>query len=288
MVILFGTSFPVLYLAYPYLPALWVGLFRFLIPLPLLLLVSRILSAERPTFTWRTRLRGLVLGAAGLGIYTAAAMIGLEQVAPGVATVLVSTVPLFVVLYAIAARVHMPTTKLLGIAGGFAGVIAVAVGGGGASGGRVLDILLIVAGAALFAAITVVQRRWFKPAEYLYIDSWEFLGAIIVLGVLALALQPVPPSQFLQGGVWPPLAWSLASTGAGYVIWFILLSRGRASSVSATLFFVPIVALVLSYYWFHEPVTVIQGVGVVVILLSVFEINRADTPRLHPRPRPMV
>ena len=269
MVILFGTSLPVLDLAYPYLPPLWIGFFRFAICLPLLFVVAHVVIRKRPVLSWSLRLRGFAVGALALGLYTSAVLIGLRDIAPGLATVLVSTVPLFVIVFAMTAGYRMPRAKLLGIGGGFVGVLVVAGGGGQVSGGQAIDMVLIVGGAALFAAGTYIQRQWFQPADYLWVDVWEFLGAAVMMVVLAMAFQPVSAATLVQPGPWPALSWSLASTGVGYLIWFILLSRGRASTVSGTLFIVPIVSLGLSYYWFRDPVTLVQGIGVLIILLAV-------------------
>lgn len=286
MVVLAGTTFPVLSFALQYLPPLWVAFFRMAFAFPVIIVAAWILPHPPKPVGRREIGRAIALGIPGLGLYCALAIVGLTAVPPGLATVLACTIPLFIVLYAMAIGDRVPTSKVVAILTGFAGVVIVSVGGGQVGGGRLLGILLVMGAAALFALGAFVQRHWFRPEQYVRLDAWQFVGALVVLGAVAGAFEPLSPSQLAVPGPWIPLAWCVVSTGVAYAMWFWLLTRGGTSSVASTMLLSPIVAIILSLIWFHEAVTAIELVGVGVILAALFEVNRLDHPHVHPHPRP--
>jgi len=70
-------------------------------------------------------------------------------------------------------------------------------------------------------------------------------------------------------------------------MWFWLLTRGSTSSVSSTILLRPRVAFVLSFFWLHEGISVLDLVGIVVILIALFELNRTGHPHSRPHHRPI-
>lgn len=103
-------------------------------------------------------------------------------------------------IYFLAFGARIPSTKIAAIGMGFVGVVIVAIAGGEIGGGRLTGVLFLVAAAACVALEAFAQRRWCSPRQFLRLDAWQLVGALIVLGAAAPLLPPTAPAAFASPG----------------------------------------------------------------------------------------
>ncbi len=225
-----------------------------------------------------------------LGIPNTALFFGLwftaaQSVLPGFASVVVYTFPLWVAMLASPLLGHqLGGRHWLAVALGFTGVALIsqvwAVAGGGISLAPVLELL----GAAFAWALgTVLFQRRFRREELLEANAYQLFGGAAALAAATLLWAPRPWPDFGSPTLWGAVAWlGIFGTAIAYTIWFRLLGRTRAATLSAYVFLVPVVALSASALLLGERLSVLQLVGVAFVLASIYGIGRSPQAREDP------
>jgi len=196
---------------------------------------------------------------------------------PGVAAVIIYTFPLWVAVLSAPVLGHRLTPRhWVSIAAGFAGVVLISQLGF-LSGEKVSPtpvVELLVAAFAWATATVVIQRR-FHREEMLEANVYQLVGGAVGMLTVTLAFQPSPLPNPVPT-LWISVVWlGILGTAVAYSIWFYLLGRTRAATLSAYLFLVPVVALAASAVIFRERLSVVQLVGVALVLASIYGIARA-------------
>ncbi|MEY0146580.1 EamA family transporter [Providencia rettgeri] len=142
-----------------------------------------------------------------------------------------------------------------------------------------LGIVAGLAGAFSMAAGTVLSRRWQPPVSALTFTSWQLTAGGLVLLPFAIVFEPALP----------PLS-SLNLIGLGYLtliggaltyaLWFRGLAILGPSSVASLGFLSPVSAVVLGWFYLNQQLSTLQFIGMVVILLSVWASQRAETRKV--------
>ncbi|MEY0313326.1 EamA family transporter [Providencia rettgeri] len=142
-----------------------------------------------------------------------------------------------------------------------------------------LGIVAGLAGAFSMAAGMVLSRRWQPPVSALTFTSWQLTAGGLVLLPFAIVFEPALP----------PLS-SLNLIGLGYLtliggaltyaLWFRGLAILGPSSVASLGFLSPVSAVVLGWFYLNQQLSTLQFIGMVVILLSVWASQRAETRKV--------
>jgi len=238
----------------------------------IVLLVGRSHRLDR-----RGRRDALLLGLPNITLFFAFWFVAARSVLPGVAAVVVYTYPLWVALLSAPVLSHRLTGRhWFSVAGGFLGVALISqVGALFGTSVPLWAILELLVAAVSWAAGTVVIQKRFRGEEMLEANFYQLLGGTVGLFVLTMVLTPSPLPSF-GWQLWATVLWlGILGTAVAYSIWFDLLGRTRAATLSAYLFLVPVVALAASAVWFHERLTVLQLVGVGLVLVSIYGIGAA-------------
>jgi drug/metabolite transporter (DMT)-like permease len=212
--------------------------------------------------------------------------LGTDQVAPGFASVLLLTMPVWTALLSPAILGHRLTPGLSAAVGvGFAGVVLFSEPWSGFRDGAGAVAILELLGAAVSWAIgTVLLQRRFAAPQMLEANAFQLAGGAVGLGVLALIFgrgsAPAPSLNLVL-----ILAWlGILGTAVGYTIWAYLLGRTQATTLSAYIFLAPLVALVASALLLGERVDLVQGSGAALVLASVYYVGRSHgVPDRGPR-----
>ncbi|WP_272679673.1 EamA family transporter [Providencia sp. PROV032] len=142
-----------------------------------------------------------------------------------------------------------------------------------------LGIIAGLAGALSMAAGTVLSRRWQPPVSALTFTSWQLTAGGLVLLPFAIIFEPALPtlnSLNLIG-----LGYLTLIGGAlTYALWFRGLAILGPSSVASLGFLSPVSAVVLGWFYLNQQLSILQFVGMVVILLSVWASQRAETRKV--------
>jgi len=233
------------------------------------------LALGRPALSRRER--GL---AAGLGLLNTSLFFGLwfsaaGQVPPGEAAVVVYSFPFWVSLLSIP-LLHFRLRALTwaAIATGFAGIVLISQPWAAGAALRPVPVAELLLGAFSWAIGTVLIQRWFRPEVNQAVNLFQLLGGSAGLLVAAELLEPtqVPVAS------WELLAivlWlGFVGTALAYGLWFYLLGRIPAPSLSANMFLVPVVALVASGLLLAERVNETQAAGVVCVAAAIYAVGR--------------
>jgi len=287
LALVWGLNFIFVNLGLEYWAPLWLALFRAAIGAVGSVAVLVAIRPHRP-LERRGRRDAFLLGLPNTAAFFALWITAAKSVLPGVTAVAVYTYPLWVALLSAPVLGHRLSARQWGsIVLGFSGVVFVSqlwTGGGASVPPAALAELL--AAAVAWGAGTVTFQRRFRREEMLEANVWQLFGGTAGLALLTFLFEPSLPSTG-PTQVWAALLWlGLAGTAVAYSIWYYLLGRTRAATLSAYLFVVPVVALVVSAVVFAERLSVVQLGGVALVLASISGIARApgasDPPRTPP------
>jgi len=209
-----------------------------------------------------------------------------RSVLPGVTAVLIYTYPLWVAVFSAPLLAHRLTARhWVSILVGFSGVALISqIGSASESHLPVAPVLELLAAAVAWATATVAIQRRFRREEMLEANVYQLMGGVVGLLAFTLVLTPMPP-DLLQPALWGTVVWlGLLGTAIAYSVWFDLLGRTRAATLSAYLFVVPVVALIASAVVFSERLSALQLVGVGFVLASIYGIASAPEARAPVRP----
>lgn len=271
--IIWGSSYIVTTQLLPNLDPLTISLLRAL-PAGVFLLC---LVRQLPT-GWMVP-KMLVLGALNFSIFWSLLFFAAYRLPGGVAAIMGALQP-FVVIFA--ARVLLGTRiKALSL-------IAVAAGGIGVAlliltPEAKLDTLGIIAGllgSTSMALGTVLSRKWQPPVSALTFTAWQLTAG----GLLLVPFAPFATTQWstISGMNILGLGYlGLIGAGLTYVIWLRGIRVLQPSSVSILGFLSPLSATVLGWFILNESLSWMQGLGMAVVLGSVFVGQYALRPKAN-------
>jgi drug/metabolite transporter (DMT)-like permease len=244
------------------------------------LLLGGWVAVRRGTAPFRLprRVLGSALLAGGLLIGSNAMLFVAERDVPiGVASLIIASVPLWLIAMRTATGDRPPLPVLAGTMAGFAGVAVLARPGGT---GSVTGLAFVVGSAFVWALGTFLSARLPMPADATTTAAVQTLGGGLALIPVGIALR--------GSGSLDPSAWSTRSLlGLAYLVLvgsivgftaYVWLVRHVPLSTVATYAYVnPVVAIVLGVVVLDEQVDRAIVVGAAIVLGSVATVVRRDT-----------
>jgi drug/metabolite transporter (DMT)-like permease len=203
-----------------------------------------------------------------------------EQTLPsGLAAVLVATVPLWMVLFAVPLQgTRVSRRAVVGLLVGLVGVAVLA--GGGSAAGHAVGVVIVLGAAASWGVGSVLSRRLRMPRRVLLSAAIEMLAGGTVLLIAAAVTGQFARVHLasVHATSWLALAWLIAAgsilafTAYGYA-----LTRLPLSTVSTYAYVNPVVAVLLGTTLLHEALTVREVIGAALVVGSVaLTLNRAS------------
>ncbi|MER5354498.1 EamA family transporter [Kitasatospora sp. NPDC002551] len=238
------------------------------------------LGRRLPVGTWWWR--APVLGVLNIGAFNFLLFVAAYRLPGGIAAVIMSAQPVFVVVLA-AVFLGERVRGLHALAGATgAGGVALLVFRGPASPDAV-GVLAALGGALCMASGITLTKRWGRPegVGLLTLTGWQLTAGGLVLLPFWLALEDMPDG--LTGSNVLGFAY-LAGLGAvlSYLVWFRGIERLPATAVSFLALGSPVVATLLGYLVKDQTPSVLQLLGIGVVLLAVVLGQRP--PRKKPDP----
>lgn len=140
--------------------------------------------------------------------------------------------------------------------------------------GSTVSTLLAIAAGAAWAMGTVLSKRMFQrhAPSPLNLTAWQMLFGALALCVLALLTpqRPISWSWSFIGG----LAYSVVlASSMAWGLWLIVLQRLPTAVASLSSLGVPIVSVLLAWAILHERPTMMEGVGIVFVLLGLMAVS---------------
>jgi probable blue pigment (indigoidine) exporter len=254
---------------------LFTGLMRALPAGLALLALTRTLP--RGVWWWKSA----VLGALNIGAFFPLLFLAAYRLPGGVAAVVGSVGPLFVVGLAALLLGERPTVRslLAAVAAAF-GVSLVVLRAGAAF--DLVGVLAGLASAASMSAGTVLTKRWGRPQGVgpLAMTGWQLSAGGLLIAPVALLVEGAPPALDARAAAgYAYLA--LANTAVAYWLWFRGIERLTATAVTLLGPLSPLTAAVLGW------VLLDQALGPVQLLGMAIAFGATLAGQWTPRPRPL-
>ncbi|WP_405768756.1 EamA family transporter [Streptomyces sp. NBC_00080] len=250
-----GTTYAVTTELLPADRPLFTGLMRALPAGLLLLALGRVL----PRGVWWGK--AAILGALNIGAFFPLLFLSAYRLPGGMAAVVGSVGPLFVVGLSALLLGQRPTarTVLAGVVAAF-GVSLVVLKAAGAL--DPLGVLAALASTASMSAGTVLTKRWGRPDGVgpLALAGWQLTAGGLLIAPLAFLVEGAPPA--LDGrAVGGYLYLALANTAVSYWLWFRGIGRLTATQVTFLGPLSPLTAAVVGWAALGQALTPLQLTG---------------------------
>ncbi|CAL9460636.1 hypothetical protein SUDANB176_02634 [Streptomyces sp. enrichment culture] len=264
-----------------FLPAdrpLFTGLMRALPAGLLLLALARVLP--RGAWWWKAT----VLGALNIGAFFPLLFLSAYRMPGGMAAVVGSVGPLFVVGLSALLLGQRPTARTL-LTGTVAalGVSLVVLKAAGAL--DPLGVLAALASTASMSTGTVLTQRWGRPEGVgpLALTGWQLTAGGLLVAPLAVLVEGAPPAPDgpAIGGY---LYLALANTAVAYWLWFRGIGRLTATQVTFLGPLSPLTAAVVGWAALGEALTPVQLAGMALAFGATTAGQIAPRPRTVPVP----
>lgn len=272
LVLIWGVSWSIYKLALEYTPPiLFAGTRSFLGGL----LLALVLLPTWRKIRWRENWKAYAISALFnavlfYGLQTA----GLEYLPGGLFSVLIYFQPVLIGIFAwMWLGETMTVFKIAGLLTGFLGIVVISADS--LTGDISITGIVMALLAALSWALGVIYvKKVGKQVDSMWMVALQFIigGAVLLVGGSAVER-------------WSDITWNLpywiglgfgATFGVpiAFVIYFYLMNNGEASKVAAFTFLVPLVAVLTGTVFLDEPVTNTLVIGLVLIILSIYLVNR--------------
>ena len=191
----------------------------------------------------------------------------------GVASVLVSTMPMFTVVIATITfpDERLAPVRLLGIPLGFLGVVTL-------TGGDVLDVtsenaagqLAVIAAAGCYGVAAVYAKTLLRTQDALNLTGIKLAAGALMAAAATGITQGVPAYGALSvEGVLALLALGLLSTALAFILYFWLVRTAGSVYASLVTYVVPVFGLLLGWSVLGEEIGASTAFGAVLITVGV-------------------
>ncbi len=250
-----------------------LALLRFLIASLTLGVLAIPMRLRRPRAADLPRL--ILLGFLGFAVYHVALNYGELTVTGGAASFIVCTVPIFnVVLSMLILKERMKPAAWAGMAISMFGVGMITLGESGGlkpSFGALLILVAAVAQSFYF----VLQKRLLERYRAFDVVTWSaWFGTAFMLVLtpgLVDAVRHAPVGSTLA-----VIYLGIAPGAIAYCGWSYALARLGVARMSSYLYLIPVIAMVIGYFWLREIPTVLSLIGGVIALGGVILADRFD------------
>ncbi len=209
-----------------------------------------------------------ILGLLNIGVFQALLFVAAYRLPGGVAATVGAIQPLVVVILSWA--VLGSRTLWLSWVAALSGLLGVALLVlGPAAQLDSIGVLAAAGGALAMACGTLLTKKWQPPVSALVLTSWQLTAGGVFLLPLALSVESLPQSislTHLLGYLWL----GLIGTGLTYVIWLRGVMKMSASAVTGFSLLSPLSATVLGLVVLGQHLTLVQGLGMVLVLAGVW------------------
>ena len=195
-----------------------------------------------------------------------------QYISSGLTSILFSTFPLFVAAYS---RFYLPEEQLtwkriLGMILGISGTAIIYSEQISFSWGRpFVAMLAVTAGAAMIALVTVKAKQYLVRGEPVAVTVVQMIPAMILLLAMSFVLERDRPFVPTTRSVGALLYLSCVVTTVAFLSYYWLLKREQAIRLTAIALVTPVIAVFLGWVVLSESITILQGIGAVIVLSGV-------------------
>jgi len=229
-----------------------------------------------------------VAGIAALGVFESVIPYTLIAIAEvkidsGIASVLVSTMPIFTIIFASA----LPDERLapsgfLGLATGFVGVV-VLTGGDivNVTSSNTLAMIAVVVGAASYGVAGVIAKRLLKTQDALSLTGSQMaVAAVISLGIMLAADGEPNYGELGLDSALALAALGVICTAGAFALYFWVVAQIGSVKASLVTYIIPVAGLILGWAVLGEdigPGTVLGAILIVAGVAGVMQPMHTET-----------
>ncbi|MBE9491030.1 MAG: DMT family transporter [Bacteroidetes bacterium] len=222
-----------------------------------------------------------LVGFLGIILYHFGLNYGEQYISASAASVIIATIPIFVVILAAIFLKEKITLKIvLGVLLSLVGVVVISTVG---RSDTLLEVkyisgaLAVILAAALGAGYTVAGKKMLQRYSALSLTVY-----VCLLGSLGL-IPFISSSLFEEVAAMSLTGWSVViflgvfPTVIGYVLWYVALEIKSASEISVYLYFVPVLSTIISYILFRDEITWLFVFGGALVILGLHVVNKQSS-----------
>ena len=219
----------------------------------------------------------LVFAILGIVVLWLGLAFGQEDVSAGLASVMVTTVPLltFIILVFMLREEKFSIVGLIGLLVGVVGIaLVIGVQNILAGGATLKGVLLIGGGFAFFAINGILVGKWAKGIDPVITSTYYLLLAGIILTALAFIFEKQTHIPWTVDNYLEELAIGVICTATGYFGYYFIIHRAGAFFSSLIFYFIPVFGMLAGFLLLKEKVALSQVIGIATIIIGVYLINR--------------
>lgn len=271
--IVWGSNYMGIGLMVKTMPALLGTGLRFLTAAALLAAVVLLLRGPRVFNVTMAQFRGaMFMGASILGLGIGIVSLAQRYVPSGIAALIVSVVPLWIIFFRLRAGDQPSRLTLVGVGVGLLGLILLLLPGGTApqGGANTTQVtiwsIIIAIGGFLWAFFSWRSTRYDQPEDLLVTTVIELLAAGIMLTALGLLTGDRWEMAKYSTESWVGWGALVLASAIAYSAYVWLLGNAPMSLVSTYAYVNPVIAVLLGSLVLSEPLTsdVVLGLTVVI------------------------
>lgn len=277
LVVVWGVNWPLTKIALVYTPPiLFAGIRTVLGGLLLLIVAIPRFKLLRFQQTWYIYLISCLFN---IVLYYGLQTVGLQYLPAGLFSVIVFLQPMLLGILSWAwLGESMYGLKIVGLILGFAGVAVISAGS--LSGHlSVVGVVLALASAVAWALGTAYVKKTSGSVDSIWLVTVQLIIGGLVMTGLGTGMES-----------WSRIVWNLPFIAtlvfiavfviaAGWLVFFTLIGSGEASKVASYTFLIPLISILTGTVFLHEPFTFYLLAGLVLIVVSIYFVNR---PRKAP------
>jgi drug/metabolite transporter (DMT)-like permease len=228
-----------------------------------------------------------LMGFTGLVLYHLGLNYGEQFISASVASLIIATIPVFVVILAalfLKERITHPIA--VGVIISLLGVIVISTMG---TKGASLEIQYLSGAAAILLAsivgaiYTIAGKKMLQRYSPLSLTVYAFLlGSIGLIPFIRTSLFEELSNLSFQGAT-AVLFLGIGPTVIAYLLWFVALQITNASKLSVYLYFIPVLSTIISFFMFQEQITLMFFMGGTLVLLGLYIVNTKRRRLLNPQ-----
>jgi drug/metabolite transporter (DMT)-like permease len=227
----------------------------------------------------RAQLRSAVIVGALLPGANAVLFVAERHVATGLSSLIIGSVPLWLVVLRLLSGERPPRAALIAVAAGFGGLVLLVRPSGGAP---LWGLLLVLGSALMWAAGSFLSSRLPMPRDAFAAASIEMLAGGAILLPIGLATTHPHFSEFSARSLFGFAYLVTFGSVVGYTAYVWLLDNAPLGTVATYAYVNPIVAIVLGAIVLHESLTWTIGAGALLVLACVAVVVRGETASGRP------
>lgn len=251
------------------LPSTVIAEARGLIGTLFLLLVVKLSHSSLSKEAIRKNLKVLFFSGAAIGVNWILLFESYRYTTVSTATLSYYMAPVFVILASpLVVKEKLTALKGICVAAAFAGMILISGVLTEPGEGVTTYGILLGLGAAGFYAAVMLLNQFLKDISAYDMTIMQLGMASLVLLPYTLVMEPISSLTFSMTTTIFLLIVGIVHTGVTYTLYFGSMHDLKAQTAAIFSYLDPIVAIILSAFWLHEPMGTAQIVGAVLILAS--------------------